>query len=76
MGSIVITVVTALFVNDTGCHFLCEGVTLNVEKLQHLVAPSQKTMKLFMMNPRPWMQLIPHILTDSSSGQAVTFFHY
>ncbi len=34
MGSIVITVITALFVNDTGCHFLCEGVTLNSEKLQ------------------------------------------
>ncbi len=40
VGIIVITVVTALFVNDTGCHFLCEGVTLNGEKLQHLVAPS------------------------------------
>ena len=43
---------------------------------KHSVAPSQKTTKLFMMNPWPWMQLTPHILTDLTSEQAVTFFHY
>ena len=43
---------------------------------KHLAASSQKTMKLFMMNPWPWMQLIPCIVTVSPSGQAATFIRY